>query len=633
MRKGLTTLMTVAIALLSVQAMAMAPVIGQIPSPIVGNKVMATQGQTQAYTYTDAFDLTTLAYDDNTASDQLKWTYEIIGTPKYSINGDAPINSVSGNVVNPPAAQQIQSQWNGIGNADAGDDPNTDTFAKTVTIRNIQLYPYGGSVSTDQSAAAQNWANNMQAVTFWCSDGSLATSSTVMFYTDNTYTNNAASGWNRLSNSSAWTVRKQDQLPNTSNWTEFDPFTGPDNHTTSNTWSDGRGLCLTVPAGGQNWGSMATPIGFVTLTDNMVYRIRLQMNCTQLTVGKTPFWDFILENWNGDGTKGQNFYGVDNMFIDNEGGANAIVSKQLGTEVTMIYAPAAFQTPQWRSTSTGIFAANAAAPAGNGINYSLVKDAALRFRVLDLDARSDLGNSSKSGSICMQNVIVETCPISRRVYEATGTSTPPTTNLYGVGQGINNLKRVHNNANDPVPGNLLSSAILGSTMSYAGGILSITPSTAGRDAEIVTVTPATNVDYVLGNWATIADDWPIAWESNKIYEMKVDMSAPDTTNEAHPWDVLWMNMESPTNEVIEESYITANHNVATPKYNNGTPQTYYLYYNSGKETNSSVSAYHFLRWRIRWANSLNCDWPNASNLNNTGTVRIHNIKVNKVRFE
>lgn len=635
MRKGLTTLMTVAFALVCSQALAMAPVIGQIPSPIVGNKSGGTQAQ--AYTYPDAFDLHTLATDDNTASDQLKWSYEIIGTPKFGINGDAPINSVSENVVLPPAAKQINVTWNGIGNADAGNDPGYNAsstppnLANTVTIRNIQLYPYGGSPSTDQSAAAQSWANNMQPVTFWCSDGSLATSSSVMFYTDNTYTAGAASGWNRLSNVSPWTLRKQDQLANTSNWREYDPFTGPDNHTTSNTWTDGRGLCLTVTQTGQNWGSMATPIGFVTLTDNQVYRIRLKMNCTQLTSGKTPFWDFILENWDGDGAHGQNFYGVDNYFIDNEGGANAVINKASGTEVTMLWAPAAFQTNQWRNTTNGIFAANPAP----GYDYSLVKDAALRFRVLDLDIRSDLQNNQKFGSICMQNVIVETCPISRRVYESTGTSTPPANNanLYGVGTGIVSLKRVHNNPNDSVPGNLYTEALLGSTMSFSGGILSMTPSAAGSSAEIVQVTPATNVDYVIGNWPTIADDWPIPWESDKIYELKVDLSAPSTTMEAHPWDVLWMNMESPTNELIEESYITANKGLATPKYNGGSPQPYYLYFYSGKETKATTAAYHFLRWRIRFGNTTNANWPNPSNTTNTGTVRIHKIVVNKVRFE
>lgn len=641
MRKGLTTLMTVALVMVSAQAaLAYAPVISQIPSPIVGNKQSASQPQ--AYLYPDAFDLNTLVQDDNTPVDQLKWSYEIVTTPgnpqRYAINGDDMLVGAD-NPINPPAAKVINVQWNGKNDADAANDANPDAKQNTITIRDIRLHPYGGTPSTSQSGPA--WES--QAVTFWCSDGNLATSSVVMFYTDNTYHLGAAVGINRLSNVNVWTKMREDKLLNTANWSMYDPFF---DHTTSGTWGDGKGLCLNVTQTGQNWGSVATPMGFVTLVDNAVYRIRLQMNCNQVSSGKTPMWDFILENWNGDATKGINLYGVDNYFLDNEGGANAIIQQPLGTEVTMIWAPAAFQTRQWRNTTNGIFAANAAPPAGSGINYTLVRDAALRFRVLDLDARADLQNDRKFGSICMQNVIVETCPIGKRIYEVTGTATAPAAaqNLYGVGAGAGtgtdvNLKGVHNTVGDNVPGNMMASALLGSSMSYTGGILTLTPSANGASTEIVTITPAKDTAWDTSNMATIADDFPIPWESNKIYELEVKMSAPSRTHEAHPWDVLWLNMEPPTNEIITESYITATKGIATPKFNEDpaastrVPQSYYLYYYSGNKTKSAVTQYGFLRWRIRWGNSTNLDWPNPADTTNTGAVTIHSVKVNKVKFQ
>jgi hypothetical protein len=622
MRKGLTTLMTVAIALVSVQAMAYAPMIDTIPSPIVGNRSGAPT-QAQAYVYPDAFDLHTLATDDNNTSDQLIWSYELVAPQRYSINGIAPLAVSDSRITAAAGVKRIDNQVLTL--------PNPDAKTNTITIRDIILYPLGGSPSTSQSGPA--WES--QAITFWCSDGNLASSQTVMFYTDNTYTAGAASGINRLSNATGFVKQVEDKLLNGQNWHMYDPFF---DHITSGTWTDGKGYCLNVTLTGQNWGSAATKIGFVKLVDNAVYRIRLQMNSNQMTPGKTPFWDFILENWNGNGEESANLYGVDTYFIDNEGGANAVIQKALGTEYTMVWAPAAFRTNQWRSTVDGIFAANKpVSEGGNGINYTKVRDAQLRFRVLDLDARADLQNNQKFGSVCMQNVIVETCPVSKKTYEATGGTAMPSAAqlLYGIGDGTNepNLKAAHNKpaAEDPVLGNMMASALLGSSISFSGGDCTLQPSANGQSTEIVTITPAKNLDYTIGDWPTIADDWPIPWESNKIYELEVTMSAPDAGQAAHPWDVLWLNMEPPTNEVMQESYITANHGLATPKA--GTPQAYYLYFHSMNRTASSVQAYRFLRWRIRWGNTTNCDWPNPSDTVNTGGVRIHSVKVNKVRFE
>lgn len=623
MRKGVITL-TVAIALVSTSAMAMAPIIDPLPNPIVGNK-SGTASQATAYVYPDAFDIRALSRDDFTTSDALKWSYELVGTQKYAINGVGPLAGTETNVA-PPNNKNFNMTLNSMTNAN---DPNPDNLIQTITIRNIALYPYGGTPSTDKTAAAQNWSNNMQAITFWCSDGSLATSQTVMFYTDNTYDGaGAAIGYNRLSNYSAWTFMKGSNFATAAEcWSQYDPFI---DHTTSKTWSDGKGICFEVATTGSNFGSMASKMGFVTLVDNMVYRIRAKMNCSQATPGKTPFWDFILENWNGDAAQSMNLYGMDNFYLDNEGGANAVVSKALGTEVQMIWAPAAFQTNQWRNTTDGIYAVNPLPPAGNGKDYHLRKNAQLRFRVLDVDSNVALLNNQKSGSICLQSVILETCPVSRKVYTSGPNANPATAPIYEVIQP----KAAHNKpvTEDPVKGNMQCSSLVGATIAYSTGTagLQITPSTTGRSIDIVTVVPATDLNYTPGTWSTIADDWPIAWQSNKIYELAVTLSAPDATAAAHPWDVLWLNLEPPTNEVISESYVTATTGLAMPKQ--GTPQSYYMYYHSGNETKSGVAAYHSLRWRVRFGNSTANNWPDPADTLNTGMVRLHSVRVNTVDF-
>lgn len=630
MRKGLTTLMTVAMVVIAVQVQAMAPVIQPIPNPIVGNKG-GTVSQPTAYQFNDAIDLNTMATDDVTTPGGLKWSYEIFGTPKFAVNGDLPINSSlpSDNVINPAATKQINITADSLPNA-SGSDPDGKKY--TITIRNIALFPYGGTASSDNSSTAQSWTNpnNQQAVTFWCSDGALATSQTVLFYTDNQYSGTAPAGYSRLSMSGyAWT--KQSEWLGAASWAKYDDFF---DRCTSGTMG-GKGVCFNVATTGQNWGSVASGMGFVTMTDNVVYKIRAKMNCNQLTPGKTPFWDFILENWNNnEPLKGLNLYGFDAFYLDNEQGANTVVNSTAGADMVMYWAPPAFQTAQWKSTVNGIYAQNALPPNGNGIDYRQQKDAQLRFRVLDVDSNAALANNNKSGSICLMSCIVETCPVTRKVYTSGPAAATPTPDIYSV--AAPNMKQVHANVNDPVPGNLFTRSLTGATIAYTGGLLQITPIGTSRSADIVTITPATDTkdpeDLPMPAWADLDDDFPFPWQSNKIYELEVKLSAPDATQEQHPWDVMWLNIEPQTNEMITESYVTANKGIAMPKYASNQPQSYYMYWWSGTETKSLNPALHGLRWRIRFANSDALDWPAGTDTTNTGMVRVHSIKVNTVDF-
>jgi hypothetical protein len=597
--------------------MAMAPVIGDIPSPIVGNQ--ASGSQATRYVYVDAFNLDQLATDDTTASANLKWSYELVPPAKYSVNGDQ-ILSGTDDPVAPPAAKLISATLNSIVGATSptGEDGNP----KTVTIRNINLYPYGGSPSTDMTQPAQNWANNMQAVSFWCSDGNLASSQTVMFYTDNTYTNNVATGWNRLSNPTVWTRLKDD--PINTFWKVWDPLL--DKCTTHTT--NGAGICFNVALTGNNWGSVQSPMPYFTLTDNTVYRIRLTMNSSQSSVGKVPLWDFIIENWNGDGTKGLNLYGADNIYLDNEGGANTVLSSSTGSVITMFYAPAAFQTAQFKNTTTGLYQPSLAAK----------RNPCLRFRVLDVDSNTALLNNQKSGSICVQRVVVDSIAYSAMTVGAnkySNTALKAATATAGVG-----------NVNASKP-------LVSATISYTAtaNAVTITPTVSGandgRQNELIAVVPATDtVNHY--NWDgsnggalgtglvdnTMLDDYPIAWTPNTLYRLEAKLGSPTANDAASPWDVIFMTIEPPSNEVITESYVTAQGKYASPAVaaTSASDQAYYMFYYGGAETKSTKSQVHNLRWRVRFGNSTALNMPAASNTVNTGAVRLSSVKVDVVSF-
>lgn len=612
MRKGLTTLMTVAIALASVQAMALAPVIDEIPSPIVGNQASSTQAT--KFVYVDAFDLDTLVNDDRTSDAGLKWSYEIVGTPKYTVNGVAIMDSNVDNPVAPPAAKvlagplAVKNTFAGATGTTYNTAPNVeDTKPQTVTIRNIDMYPYGSTPKDIQTVVGQQFSTHMQAVTFWCSDGELASAKHVMFYTDNTYTfPQGATGWNRLSGrdgSTVWTSFKaKDTTINT--WKMFDPFL---DKTSSSTLS-GSGLCLNVTATGQNFGSVQSPMGYFSLQANMVYRIRAKMNCSQTTPGKTPFWDFIVENWNGDPAKGLNLYGMDTFFLDNEGGANAIISSSEGTDVTMYWAPLAFQTASWNNATTGLYKTTAP--------YTAVKDPALRFRVLDVDANVALLNNVKSGSICLQSVVVDAIPYSQMTTVSNkvdlGTATTPFVQANAAGTGNFNFARI--------PG-------LDATMAVTAGKIIVTPGAVSAVAELAEVVPASDLTYDFPG-ASIRDDWPLVWEANKIYKLEVGLDMADANT---PWDVIWLDMAPPTNEVITESFVTATKNIGTPKATGGS-QPYIMFYYSGNGSNTSGANLERLRWRVRFGNGQSLTWPENSNLVNNGRMRINNVKVDIVSF-
>lgn len=608
MRKGLSTLLTVAIALVSSQAMAMAPTIFDIPSPIVGSGTGSSQST--KYVYPDAFDLTTLAADDNTAAADLKWSYEIVGAPRYVINGLVALNSSVDDPINPPTVKDIN---HALATAEIKD---VDRKPNTITIRNHRLAPIAGGGATDTTPGFID----QQLVTFWVSDGTAVSSKTVTFTTDN-----YANGWNRLQ--TAWKMEKADFL--TKSWRTVD---GPYGDCTTRTMDDGKGICFNVQQLGNNMAAMSSPYGFFSLTPNKVYRIRATMNGSQATAGKTPLWDFLIDNYNGSYGKGLNAYGMDAIYMDNEGGANTVLSSQNGTDYVMYWAPAAFRTAQWNAVGTVTVPTGIYSPS-----YSTDKDPYLRFRVMDVVNNPALRSDQKFGTLCMQKVFVESLPFSSVKKAPT-----PLVQIGTVGATIPNKFKAAHATN--LGGNVFIKGLVGTAVAYSstGGYVNLTPnSTAAQGTELVAIQPATDLKGIntgdgsvvlTAPYTDILDDYPLPWTSNKVLMLEVDLAAPNSNSEAHPWDIIVLSMETVTNELMYESYVTATKKIASPRYNS-TQQTYTLFFNTMNETKSTIANFHFLRWRVRFANSANLNWPNASDKTNSGGVSVKRIEVNEVTFE
>jgi hypothetical protein len=601
MRKGLTlTLMTVALAMISAQARAMAPTILDIPSPIVGSAEPVTGGGTLGnFVYLDAMDLDTLATDDVTAPSNLMWTYSgsgALGTSNYLINGVQPINVGPGGVdpTSPTTSMLINRN-------DLDPAPGKDAFKNTITIRNKSLSPISGTgVNPGVTGIV---AGQTQLVTFFCSDGNAFSSSTVFFYTD-------ANGNDRLSGL-VWKIEKTDKISslwatNPDEWAPT-PGTAADSNNITRALTTS-GLCLSGTLTGSNYGSVVSPYGYFTIASNQVYRIKMKMSSTQANGMNMPFWDVVLENWDNTvpGGKGLNLYIADQLIFANEGGANALTSA--GGTVTWYWCPPAIATTQWKDGTSGAFTQTREA----------LNDPRLRFRLMDVNvpgSNADL----KSGSVCIQEIEIASASISKVQVQK---------NLVNITSLVD-----HGTTGGNVEVAQLTGTVT-SQVAFSNGVVTLTPVGSGQTLDMPYLRPATDTAYSeVTTTPGYQDNFPITWVSDKILRLQVGVSAPDAASEQHPWDAVVLSFQTMTNEINAESYQTSSQSCGSPRQ--GAAQTYTMFFYTGKETASPADS-HRLRWMVRPLNHPAAFFPSGNSTTdavNVGKISFHSVRVDEVLFK
>jgi hypothetical protein len=401
MRKGLKNLVAVAVALLGFNAMAMAPTVSELPSPIIGdfNGVSGTN----EFIFEDAFNLNSLVNDDFTTDGGILWSYWMdtsVNPQRYSIN-DAAMLGDSDSPVLPSTAQQLL----------ANDDPaSLDADSATVTLRDIILSPVGGP-NVDPGAPG---IVDSRVVTLWASDGTTATGKSSIFYTDN-------EGEDRFSGGFVSDV-------------DLD-FTGGDNGWTYNASLDGAmsedltgtGLCITAILSDvaiEGYRSDATTP--YDLTDNSVYRMRAVLTTTAAS-GAVPAMQFVVNNTTADAVSGFGAgfaYGGEFIVVEAQGNANSIVNRTNG-EYFWYFVPTQAQVSNWRSTTGGAFDA-----ANDGVN-----DYRMEFNLIDVDGIG--ASETKAGTVCLTNLVIDRADIAAlsRGSEVYGVTAFDATN-FGGGQRI-----------------------------------------------------------------------------------------------------------------------------------------------------------------------------------------------------
>jgi len=594
MRKGLKlTLATVAVALISVPLMAMAPTVEELPDPIVSDDLGVTQGNgpvDNEFVFPDAFDITNRANDsDNGPVSPLMWSYS--GGGKYNINGVAPLDLGTEDPVL-PGAKSFQDQDLDTGN------PGQDASAATVTVRNVDLSPIGGPNTDPGGNNAEGIvASETEVVMVFVSDGELSAMTEMVIYTQN-------DGVDQLSPGSAPRTTVSTFVPGTgpADWRFAQGFVGFGTVTDAGTTDQ---MCMTVTAAGLNDGEWYSPYGAtgnqnasgVDLTDNSVYDFRFNTTTNQGTVGNVPLISFILDNSDPDDPFGAaNAYNQETFFLDNIGGANSPASTGgFGRPSHSVwFAPSAVGTPQWR---------NGAFTAGNDV----INDFRIRFRVFDLDgggwnAEADLGQVCLTGYDWARWNLGDMAVVSNE-YDVTDISiaTSATNGTHTVAGFVSNI-------------------------AFSGGNVTVTPSDAGGYTnELVGFTPGDTNNPLTTGGADVLDNYPVPQQEDAVFVHRVWVAA----TAGSPLDLLRHGTDNPTQENISLTVQTAGMG-AVGMPTTGAAQEYLAFTAGNSVTESTLEGHNRLRPRM----DIICNPALSFNgeSSNTGGIILERMSVDVVNF-
>jgi hypothetical protein len=579
------TLLAVAIAAIGTTAQAVAPTIGEIRSPVISD-----EGATgvNPFVYPDALDLNALASDDTVASSDIIWSFT--GTGRYIINGVAPSTPGTDNLVN-PTTKRVDNQDSDPGSVDA----NT----RTITFRDATLSPIGSPTAANPGTGIIA----SEVVTLFASDGTTFSQKSFMVYTE-------SGGVDRLSPGGPTSTPELNVdfgAATPSGWTSSIEFGAPTVTLAENT----NGLCINVPLTGVNWGTWTSPFGDVALGKNKVFRIRLNLGATtNLPANTTPLWTFAVDNFNpANFAQQDNKFGGELISLDGEGSANSPGLTTGGRhDFELWYAPPSVVTTDWNDATNGMFTAAREGAGRNGMRF--------QYRILDLKA--DLLADNDAGNLCLKTLVIDSFDINDLTVKSTVSNV--------TDMNASNFSVV------PIVQNINPATFPTTTISFTGGDITVNPNTAGTlgqgawDTEVIDIQPGdTTVNP--GVPATLLDNWPIKWESDKLLKMTTGIRGSSATTDTNPPDALILAADEFTNEVIVSSNVASTINtLGMPK--NAAAQSYVLFFYTHNKTASLIGNADGIRPRVQIIN--NGGILSGGSARNLGGVVVTEQKVEEI---
>jgi hypothetical protein len=310
--------------------------------------------------------------------------------------------------------------------------------------------------------------------------------------------------------------------------------------------------------------------------------------------------------------------------LDNEGGANSPIAGTGRDSFEFYCAATPFRTAHFRDTTNGFL--NPALDADNDIR--------LQFRVIDADA-ANINAEQDEGAVCLQTINVDLFDFDDRttvqqVYNV-DSSTPFVDADSTPGQAGSFAMDNINTGGD------------GTNFTISSGVITISPtdSTNGWDSpNVMLLRPGDrNVNLATTDGSENVDNWPIPWVGDTLYMIEYQLSAPSTSDEENPPDVIRLGADVLDQQIVTDNFIAANtidfssgsvntRGVTMPRA--GSPQTYTCFWYSLSESLTNIP--DALRWRPRFE-ILTSDVLNPiGRTTNTGAVSVHGVTVTEISF-
>ncbi|MBI1785498.1 exo-alpha-sialidase [Candidatus Sumerlaeota bacterium] len=286
------------------------------------------------------------------------------------------------------------------------------------------------------------------------------------------------------------------------------------------------GLCLAVPAAGENIAQFISPERTLPLVANTIWRLSAEVSTDQTDRDAIPMWQMGYDNMNSDFGKGDNYGGM-TCFLDAAKGSQGIGRRNGRTNFETWIMPVAGMTPQWNGAlsddTLGAFA-----PENDPFN-----DIRLWFRVTDLES-GGYGANLDSGTICLRSL---------RARRYSLADLQPSETLYGT--PISNATHW---AYDRRRGSTQSPmlAAIDDTAHLAHYQLDTTN-------DIATFMSARDLRPPLGRYKT-PSFYPIKWTDNTLYRVTAQIQLAETSTGLDPVDMIRLNVETATKELIQTNW-------------------------------------------------------------------------------
>jgi len=494
------------------------------------------------FVYPDALNLAKIIDTSDTHLDHVRWSF-FGGDGNITINGAVPLEEVNDeNILDPPAMNRIDD-------IDL-DSSQHDNNPLTLTFRNTHLSPEEGP-NLDPGVHGIVDSQTTTITLFAALDGDFA-SVTFVVYTDN-------DGIDRHNFHTAETLIDQ-------NFEESAPAGWAGGFLAgSGTTSTAGGLCLAVPAAGDNIGLWVSPENYIDLIDKTVYRVRMTVSTTQSDPDKIPLWTVDYDNYHTSGF-GNNF-GGSAWVLDVAGGAQGIGRPQGSTQFDFYLTPNAATTAQWSGQIDPDNSAMSTAAAGaSGFR--------LAFRVLDLGS-SPYGAGLDSGEICLRALRVDRIPLEGLTVQQTVFSKKITSAAFAPQSSTQAAEGAGLAVIDDASGSVTYQLEDGSGPGWRKSLIPWDP----------TQTNGVNYNKEL---------YPIVWEPNTLYrgQVTIHSAVKSGVEGTDPVDIISLGFDTPTSELGATHYTTHGsdgnmRNAASPRLTqstNGAAQTYTAFFFSQKTT-------------------------------------------------